>query len=641
MDAPQADLASFGEGAPLIDLRPDTDDTTQPSPVVEEPTSPPRGNHPCQALPSPETPGCPFTPSRSIRELVEALGSPVHSNPTSPRVSTTPQTCSHSPSPFEDPTSFDQKPSMGCFKTSDTSFMPSLSPDQNPASEQSFRQDQTNASRNEFTTPSPAQSHHTIAPSWLTCPASPRTLSPIPYALSSTQSARRFYNMDTYRPYIRRTHSIPTVSRPLAQPWNGGIPEQDFTRPDRFSRTTAHTTISDLLFNFELDPAEVADLIDDVCYTARQVGVSTHDLLSRSVFLGTTDLGITPLCLEASRVDVEGGAIELVLWFMENTRPSEVYSEVLKGCLMRQNGMGEQSVWNVLRGFMPDVDRSSVAYDVQVDTLTVVPRGGEVEEDSNDATDDDEGSLYDDLSIIDAESEFLDQADIETLKSSNDQLDKDKETEAQVPPRAHRARIVLPTFKESLTGPSWAYTSPSQSNRFGMASSGGLGNKVLTAEWMIEGRLWALSIGEDSLILTLRQTSSVVSLDPVRVKAAVRLVPIGLPWTGIAEIDHIGSDRLLPTQIPSDELFSSPLYECEFDEKELVPGPVRVGVNSSVWKTDIRVSTLTLLELVGPDSGIKIEVVVRVSDRQISVASTSGYEDDGSDGASDWQFIDD
>ncbi|KAJ1306292.1 hypothetical protein OPQ81_010994 [Rhizoctonia solani] len=636
MDAPQADLASFGEGAPLIDLRPDTDDTTQPSPVVEEPTSPPRGNHPCQALPSPETPGCPFTPSRSISKRLVRPYTRIRLVPGSVRLRkhalTRPR---HS------------KIQLRLIKNrvwaaSKRRILRLCRPCRRIKTlRQNNLQDQTNASRNEFTTPSPAQSHHTIAPSWLTCPASPRTLSPIPYALSSTQSARRFYNMDTYRPYIRRTHSIPTVSRPLAQPWNGGIPEQDFTRPDRFSRTTAHTTISDLLFNFELDPAEVADLIDDVCYTARQVGVSTHDLLSRSVFLGTTDLGITPLCLEASRVDVEGGAIELVLWFMENTRPSEVYSEVLKGCLMRQNGMGEQSVWNVLRGFMPDVDRSSVAYDVQVDTLTVVPRGGEVEEDSNDATDDDEGSLYDDLSIIDAESEFLDQADIETLKSSNDQLDKDKETEAQVPPRAHRARIVLPTFKESLTGPSWAYTSPSQSNRFGMASSGGLGNKVLTAEWMIEGRLWALSIGEDSLILTLRQTSSVVSLDPVRVKAAVRLVPIGLPWTGIAEIDHIGSDRLLPTQIPSDELFSSPLYECEFDEKELVPGPVRVGVNSSVWKTDIRVSTLTLLELVGPDSGIKIEVVVRVSDRQISVASTSGYEDDGSDGASDWQFIDD
>ncbi|KAG8708333.1 hypothetical protein FRC11_006558 [Ceratobasidium sp. 423] len=128
-------------------------------------------------------------------------------------------------------------------------------------------------------------------------------------------------------------------------------------------------------------------------------------------------------------------------------------------------------------------------------------------------------------------------------------------------------------------------------------------------------------------------------------------------------VPSIGPDTLLPTQTPSDVLLPSPLYQFEFGEKELVPGPVGLGMNSSVWKTDIRVSMFSLLELAGNQSGFKVEVVVRVVEREkVNVPSTSAeagvcpetgacagtsarVEASGTgsipDDASDWQFVDD
>ncbi|CAE6334810.1 unnamed protein product [Rhizoctonia solani] len=686
----------------MVDGRPESD-LAGWSPVAHEPTTP--GRH---SPTTPETPAStsPFPPARSIRELVESLGSPVHSD-TSPRPSLVSRPASNrldltSPSPFDDPVSFgnqsggrheNEHETIGpysypdcapCDPTTNVDSIPSATPpDQVHAPKRSFGQDRSSVlnlpneeSGFSHSDPSPAFNPiptsteptpsmlHPILPSW--SPQTPTAPIPIPPRLSSTRQnfsyARRSDPNYAHRTNLSPPRALPappgaSLSIP-SYPWNRPSPDT-LGRPDRFSRTTAHTTISDILFNFDLDPSSAAELIEDACQTARQVGVSTQDLLSRSVFLGTFDLGMTPLCLEASRVDI-GAGLELVLWLIENTGSADVDGEVRKGCLMRCNGMGEQSVWNILRSFIPEGygEGASVAYDVDVEGLAVVPVGagpsagpsatGPVETQSG-AEDSDEGSLYDDVSIIDAESSYLDQADIETLKSSDDERDQESQNQCQNeerPCRVHRARILLPSFKESLTGPSWSFTSPSRSNRFGMASSGGVGDKLLTAEWIFEGRIWALSIGEDSLILTLRQTSSVVSSDPVHVTAIVRLLPLDLYWTEAKPIEQIGSDRLLPTEMPSDVLLSSPLYEWKPEEKVLVPGPVRVGASSSVWKTEIRASDFSILELVGDQSGIKVEVVVRVLEKQkreAAVAPSAGPSVSRStaDDVSDWQFIDD
>ncbi|KAH7335000.1 hypothetical protein B0J17DRAFT_720530 [Rhizoctonia solani] len=740
MNTRQDALAASGasEGAPLIDFaqdvvqdhHPESDTRAEQSLGAQAPAALVQESLLQDAL-GPETPSQwiyspAFPTARSIRELVECLGSPVHSNTSdsprntliNPRTSQ-PSTTSPSPSIFNDPASYGEPTdlniisrgstysgslSSSCERDSDRNLASSASIDHValpspfghvPTVEQSVEQDHINWSMEPTGPPSqrvtaPLQPSFALnRPTWFNSPASPpaRPASPparsptpnVPSMLSSTRhdfpyglpAPSRPNNPLRSQPRIRSLPRAPVPAPdpfpPLAHPWNTRTTVDPFSRPDHFSRTTAHTTISDILFNFDIDPATAADLIDDACQTARQVGVNTYDLLSRSVFLGMSDLGITPLCLEASRVDVEEGGLELVLWLIENTRPSEVYGEVKRGCLMRRDGMGEQAVWNVLRSFVPDMDGKQLfAYDVEVEVLAVVPGGHvpsvgatrPVESETTLVEDEDEGSLYDDVSIIDAESEFLDEADIETLKSSDDESDKGKEKAQDsapepVPSRVHRARIVMPEFKESLMGPSWSYTHLRRSNRFGLTSSGPLANKALTAEWMIEGRLWALSVGEETIILTLRQTSTFVSSDPIQVKALVRILPPDIQWTGVEEIDHIGPDRLLPTQTPNDVLLSSPLYECEFEEKELVPGPVKVGTNSSVWRTGVRVSMFSLLELVEPHNGIKVEVVVRVTDREperdVNMASTSGCTrneacvTDGAsivDDASDWQFVD-
>ncbi|KAF8697704.1 hypothetical protein RHS03_07729, partial [Rhizoctonia solani] len=625
----------------------------------------------------------PVRPFRSVRELVESLGSPIYSDTSiSSRASPVPRSTSNqldliSLSRFEDPISFGDPESYHAWgsrspPTTVRRTPPSSPPDQNPTPEQSQNQSNSlNVSDEEPpcpSTPMPTQSSSApyIPPAFRSVvpPGSYAQTSTAPSLLSSTRPDFPYARQPSSS-YIRQTNRSPPATPQSSYPWNQ--PSMDtLSRPDRFSRTTAHTAISDILFNFDLDPSGAAELIQDACETARRVGVSTEDLLSRTVFLGTSDLGMTPLCLEASRVDV-GAGLELVLWLMENTKPWDVDGEVRKGCLMRCNGMGEQVVWNILRSFVPDVDgegEGSAAYDVDVEGLAFVRVGASgvvaspVEsEDEDDESD--QGSLYDDVSIIDPdESMYLDQADIETLKSSSDEHDQRLEAENQtqeveeLPSRIHRARIVLPSFKESLTGPSWSYTSPSRGNRFGMAPTGSVGDKLLIAEWMFEGRIWALSIGEDTLLLTLRQTSSVVSSDPLRVQAIVRILPLDMHWNETKPIDQIGSDRLLPTEIPSDTLLSSPLYEWKSEEKELVPGPVGVGSSSSIWKTKIRASDFSILELAGEQSGIKVEVMVRTRERSsrevVMEASTSvgvgGFNSVAlsiADDASDWQFVDD
>ncbi|CCO33563.1 hypothetical protein BN14_07646 [Rhizoctonia solani AG-1 IB] len=679
---PQQDELGSAYG-PLIDYTPDINERAgsglaRPSLVVQEPTTPERDNPT-----SPETPVCtsPLPPARSIRELVQFLGSPVHSDSSS-RASVVSRPASNhlglsSLSPFDDPFSFGNQPETpygnqheaGAYpyrayrphspSASVRSILSTTPPEQDHTPERSDRTNVLNI-QNEASTflpfpsapaSSPFNPTHVTTPHDLWPPLQPQTptahnptssrLPALPNFSNARQSSSR-RPRQTYTPTPHTSTAAPLQTS--SYPWNQSITDP-FGRPDRFSRTTAHTTISDILFNFDLDPSSAAELIEDACLTARQVGVSTQDLLSRSVFLGTSDLGMTPLCLEASRVDV-GAGLELVLWLIENTSSAEVEGQVRKGCLMRCNGMGEQGVWGILRGFIPDAYvREKLAYDVDVEGLAVVPAGAfenetqdEIEDEDED--DSDEGSLYDDISIVDAESSYVDQADIETLKSSSDERDQEPGNQAQEEPpcRVHRARIVLPMFTESLTGPSWSYTSPSRSNRFGMASSGGVGNKRLTAEWMFEGRIWALSVGEDSLLVTLSQTSSAVSSDPVRVKVLVRIIPLDMYWSEMKPIERIGSDRLLPTEMPSDVLLSSPLYEWESEEQTLIPGLMGVGSSSSIWKTEIRASEFSILELVGNQSGVKVEVVVRV--REICVPSGSSVAPSVVDDASDWQFVD-
>jgi hypothetical protein len=103
-------------------------------------------------------------------------------------------------------------------------------------------------------------------------------------------------------------------------------------------------------------------------------------------------------------------------------------------------------------------------------------------------------------------------------------------------------------------------------------------------------------------------------------------------------IERIGSDRLLPTEMPSDVLLSSPLYEWESEEQTLVPGLMGVGSSSSIWKTEIRASEFSILELVGNQSGVKVEVVVRV--KEVCVPSGRSVAPSVVDDASDWQFVD-
>ncbi|KAF8749774.1 hypothetical protein RHS01_09818 [Rhizoctonia solani] len=595
----------------------------------------------------------PVRPFRSVRELVESLGSPIYSDASiSSRASPVPRSTSNqldliSLSRFEDPISFGDPESYHAWgsrspPTTVRRTPPSSPPDQNPTPEQSQNQSNSlNVSDEEPpcpSTPMPTQSSSApyIPPAFRSVvpPGSYAQTSTAPSLLSSTRPDFPYARQPSSS-YIRQTNRSPPATPQSSYPWNQ--PSMDtLSRPDRFSRTTAHTAISDILFNFDLDPSGAPN------------SFKTH---------------ARP---HASRVDV-GAGLELVLWLMENTKPWDVDGEVRKGCLMRCNGMGEQVVWNILRSFVPDVDgegEGSAAYDVDVEGLAFVRVGAsgvvaspvESEDDDDES---DQGSLYDDVSIIDPdESMYLDQADIETLKSSSDERDQQLEAENQtqeveeLPSRIHRARIVLPSFKESLTGPSWSYTSPSRGNRFGMAPTGSVGDKLLIAEWMFEGRIWALSIGEDTLLLTLRQTSSVVSSDPLRVQAIVRILPLDMHWNETKPIDQIGSDRLLPTEIPSDTLLSSPLYEWESEEKELVPGPVGVGSSSSIWKTKIRASDFSILELAGEQSGIKVEVMVRTREKSsrevVMEASTSvgvgGFNSVAlsiADDASDWQFVDD
>ncbi|CAE6417307.1 unnamed protein product [Rhizoctonia solani] len=616
-------------------------------------------------------------PTRSVRELVESLGSPLGSSASS-HSRTRQSVAPASPSPFDDPVPFRDEVNrsstgLGTLLEQDsiytrpthTEFIPSIDKDSAPDLPE---QDHTSLNAPQ-PTPWAPQLPQSDIPTWLNPPVQneePLGLNPSTnFGASLDQTPLRTrpehtafapsfgaepehtsLNIPREPPSTRRT---PWVSRPIAPtwlnrhsppltrptahtystrhtnipppayPWNNSNAHDTFDRPDVFSRTTAHTTISDILFNFDLDGSTMSELLADACETARQVGVSTHELLSRTVFLGTTDLGISPLCLEASRVDVEGGGgMELVWWLIENTRPSEVYNEVRKGCLMRRGGEGEQSVWNVLRGLVPDVQGKRVAYDVQVDGLAIIPAGlGQIQ----DEDDEDEGSLYENIEIIDAESGFLDQADIETLKSSSDEAERedhrvDPEPIARsvpAPAQVHRACIIMPSVNEHLTR-----------------------HERLTAEWIHQGRLWALSITQDTLVLGLRQTSSVVPAQPIYVRALVRLVPLDLPWTAFPELDHIGPDRILPTQIPSKDLLSSPLYECELDERVVVPGVSGIGRQSSLWRSGIRVSMFNLWELVGPLGGFKLEVVVRTSEEETEREVPIQVESD----AGDWQWVD-
>ncbi|CAE7233007.1 unnamed protein product [Rhizoctonia solani] len=504
---------------------------------------------------------------RSLRELVESLGSPLGSHTsTSPRPE---RSAPPSPPLMDDPIPFEDEPlgfGISCSRNlsdpgQNTEHDVNVIREPSPPIPFNFIQ----GDRTDSDPPTNDPIDRDIEPLQERDLNSPREQSPLQRDHTDPDPPPTNDLVDLepeqYTPNLPQWQD-PVPARMPSPAWTR--PSDPFSHPDRFSRTTAHTTICQILFNFDLDAATATDLIEDACHTARQVGVSTHDLLSRSVFLGTTDLGMTPLCLEASRVDL-GGGLELVLWLIENTKPSDVHREVVKGCLMRLGGMGEQSVWNVLRGFIPEPeDRPTNAYDVEVEDVLTIPAAPAVVQEEDELI----------------ESEFLDQADIETLKSSSDG------DLAPIPPRIHRARIMMPLITEPT-------------------------DRKLKAEWIHHGRLWGLSMGETSLSLTLRQASS-PNPDPVYVHATVRLWPLDMRW-GAAE---------------QCEMF--PLYECELGERELVVG-------SSIRKTGIRVSMFSLMELVGPHGGVKLEVVVRVRERDPEPeVEMSDVEDDA-----DWQLIDD
>jgi len=252
--------------------------------------------------------------------------------------------------------------------------------------------------------------------------------------------------------------------------------------------------------------------------------------------------------------------------------------------------------------------------------------------------------LYDDISLVDAASS-VNQADIETLKSSDDEgegKDAPPDGATQVPGpsvRVHRSRIDIPLFEASLTLEdeyiSPAYTalpewSPSPSAKLLHEYASGMlrghpglhstqkhmpmQNRVLTAEWMHDGRIWALSIGENKLVFTLRHVSEVVPQIPVKVKAFVRIFPADIEWNEVEELAAIGSHRLLPTQSDVVTPPIMPCYSCEFDETEMVPGPPALRGNTSVWKEGIHMSSLSLLDMVGMSGAMKVEVVVKTAE---------------------------
>ncbi|KAG8749165.1 hypothetical protein FRC12_013541 [Ceratobasidium sp. 428] len=100
---------------------------------------------------------------------------------------------------------------------------------------------------------------------------------------------------------------------PNLEPWRCRIQDQRYShpnqRPDIQSRNAALDTISNILFNFDCPTEEAAVLLEDVCATANEVGVSTVELLAQTVTIGNFDLGMTALCLEASRCDL-GGSLD-------------------------------------------------------------------------------------------------------------------------------------------------------------------------------------------------------------------------------------------------------------------------------------------------------------------------------------------
>ncbi|KAG9103452.1 hypothetical protein FRC07_009984, partial [Ceratobasidium sp. 392] len=257
--------------------------------------------------------------------------------------------------------------------------------------------------------------------------------------------------------------SASRTEEPDLEPWRRRIQDQRFShpnqRPDIQSRNAALDTISNILFNFDCPPAEAAALLEDVCATADEVGVSTVELLAQTVTIGNFDLGMTALCLEASRCNLDGG-LEVLTWLLENVSPASIEKDLRNGCLMRNNGVGDQLAWATMKLFVPEQeDRAVFAYDVTVENIFYVSDAAakKVEPAPEPAADsDDEGSLYDDISLIDAESS-LNQADIETLKSSDDEGDADAKADSGATGHAlgpsskvHRARIGVPYFESSL-----------------------------------------------------------------------------------------------------------------------------------------------------------------------------------------------
>ncbi|KAG8737951.1 hypothetical protein FRC10_007465 [Ceratobasidium sp. 414] len=474
-------------------------------------------------------------------------------------------------------------------------------------------------------------------------------------------------NNTTVQPWFRSPGS---PSRPHPQPptairvppefgpesWRRRLQESSSTRenqrPDIQSRNTALGTISNILFNFDCPPEEAAALLEDVCATANEVGVSTVELLAQTVTIGNFDLGMTALCLEASRCDLSGG-LDVLMWLLENVAPGTIERELRHGCLMRNNGMGDQVAWSTMKLFVPEQENQAVfSYDVTVENIYLVPgtttnqEPKKIELNPEPACDsDDDGSLYDDVSLIDAESS-LNQADIETLKSSDDEADTDTkgDPDATTHPlgpssKVHRACINIPYFESSLkfedehilpaytAFPPWSPATRTKLFREGIKPSISgpthnmpMKNRVLTAEWMHEGRVWALGMGNSKLILTLRHASEVVSRQPVKIKAFVRIFPADVDWDDVEELGSTGPDRLLKTRSHSVGPPITPSYTCEFDETLLVPGPAAPAGNSSLWKEDIYMSRLSLLDIVGMSGAMKVEVVIKTTE------ATSGVQ---------------
>ncbi|CAE6419251.1 unnamed protein product [Rhizoctonia solani] len=431
-------------------------------------------------------------------------------------------------------------------------------------------------------------------------------------SISSRTSSHSICSILSSLSIRRKTRPTATSRSSFARPSGYNPSEQStfaaypWTRPetlerlDKASRTTSHIAISDILLNSELDSFTAAELIQDACQTAGQVGVSTHDLLSRTVFCENLDLGITPLCLEASRVDLGKGGTELVQWLIRNTRPSEVPSEIMKGCLMRLSGMGEQSAWDVLKSFIPTGPcEAQLAYQVDVQGLEDASQGKSWFSWSGRAmAGEDQESAYEDTSTLVG---CINQTD--TRSMATDKLEEEADM-LQV----HRAQITIPSFAEHILGLGLADKS-SAPNKPSRKSATPSTDDVLTTEWMFEGRLWAFSMEKDTLLLTLRQISSAIPPNPIKVKALVRILPLGIRGAG-AKKSGRWIRSLLPTRAARDASPIGPLYECEFEEKELVPGVAGIDGNSSVGKTEKEAYVFEISKLVGPYRGIKVEVMV-------------------------------